>query len=135
MPHYVAIVEEDGADKAVGIWFPDLPGCFSGGDDLDDALRNAPKAIGLYADSLAEEGRTLPSPRSLSELRQDPEVAVRGSTWQVFAAYQARLGRSCRCDPQDDPRTLTFAPRGLNGVGHSTWAMSSGGTSVNFGSI
>lgn len=39
-------------------------------------LRNAPKAIGLYADSLAEDGRALPSPRSLSELRRDPEVAA-----------------------------------------------------------
>jgi predicted RNase H-like HicB family nuclease len=75
MPHYVAIVEENGPDKAVGIWFPDLPGCFSGGDDLDEALRNAPEAIGLYADSLAEEGRSLPPPRALSELRSDPEVA------------------------------------------------------------
>jgi predicted RNase H-like HicB family nuclease len=74
MPHYVAIVEEDGADKAVWIWFPDLPGCFSGGDDLDEVLRNAPEAIGLYAESLAEEGRSLPSPRSLSELRHDPAV-------------------------------------------------------------
>jgi len=75
MPHYVAIVEEDGADKAVGIWFPDLPGCFSGGDDLDEALRNAPEAIRLYADSLAQDGRSLPSPRSLSELRHDPKIA------------------------------------------------------------
>jgi predicted RNase H-like HicB family nuclease len=75
MPHYVAIVEKDGPDNAVGIWFPDLPGCFSGGDDLDAALRNAQEAIGLYADSLAEGGRPLPSPRSLSELWHDPEVA------------------------------------------------------------
>jgi predicted RNase H-like HicB family nuclease len=75
MPHYVAIVEEEGPGKAVGVWFPDLPGCFSAGDDLDEALRNAPEAIGLYADSLAEEGRLLPSPRSVSELRNDPEVA------------------------------------------------------------
>ncbi len=45
MPHYVAIVEEAGPETAVGVWFPDLPGCFSGGDDLDEALRNAPKAI------------------------------------------------------------------------------------------
>ena len=76
MPHYVAVIEEEGADKAVGIWFPDLPGCFSAGDDLDEALRNAPEAIRLYADSLAEEGRALPSPRPLSELRHDPEVAA-----------------------------------------------------------
>jgi predicted RNase H-like HicB family nuclease len=75
MPHYVAIVEEDGPDKAVGIWFPDLPGCFSAGDNLDEALQNAPEAIGLYADSLAEEGRALPPPRSLTELRHDPSVA------------------------------------------------------------
>jgi predicted RNase H-like HicB family nuclease len=41
-------VEEAGPDTAVGVWFPDLPGCFSGGDDLDAALRNAPEAIALY---------------------------------------------------------------------------------------
>lgn len=75
MPHYVAIIEESGLESAVGLWFPDLPGCFSAGDDLDAALRNAPEAIGLYADSLAEEGRPLPSPRSLTELRRDPVVA------------------------------------------------------------
>ena len=75
MPHYVAIIEESGPDRAIGVWFPDLPGCFSGGDDLDEALRSAPQAIGLYAESLAKEGRMLPSPRPLSELRHDPAVA------------------------------------------------------------
>lgn len=75
MPHYVAIVEEAGPDTAVGVWFPDLPGCFSAGEDLDDALRNAPEAIALYAQSLAEDGRALPRPRTLTELKRDPEVA------------------------------------------------------------
>lgn len=45
MPHYVAIVEDAGPEKAVGIWFPDLPGCFSAGDDIDQALRNAQEAL------------------------------------------------------------------------------------------
>jgi len=75
MPHYVAIVEESGPEKAIGIWFPDLPGCFSAGDDLDEALRNAPEAIGLYAGSLAQEGRALPPPRLLTDLRDDPKFA------------------------------------------------------------
>jgi len=48
MPHYVAIVEDAGPDKAVGLWFPDLPGCFSAGDDVDEALRNAEEALALY---------------------------------------------------------------------------------------
>jgi len=75
MPHYVAIVEDAGPDKAVGLWFPDLPGCFSAGDTVDEALLNAGEALSLYAESLAKEGRSLPAPRSVSSLREDPEVA------------------------------------------------------------
>jgi predicted RNase H-like HicB family nuclease len=41
MTHYAAIVEDAGPETAVGVWFPDLPGCFSAGDDVDAALRNA----------------------------------------------------------------------------------------------
>src|ERR1700687_6477853 len=74
MTHYVAIVEDAGAEKAIGIWFPDLPGCFSAGDDVDDALRNAREALALYAEAAAREGRALPKPRTLSALRSDPAV-------------------------------------------------------------
>jgi predicted RNase H-like HicB family nuclease len=74
MSHYVAIVEDAGAEKAIGIWFPDLPGCFSAGDDVDEALRNAHQALALYAEAEAQEGRALPKPRSLSALRADPAV-------------------------------------------------------------
>jgi predicted RNase H-like HicB family nuclease len=72
MTHYVAIVEDAGAENAIGIWFPDLPGCFSAGDDVDDALRNAREALVLYAEAEAREGRVLPKPRTLSALRSDP---------------------------------------------------------------
>ena len=75
MPHYVAIVEDAGPDKAIGIWFPDLPGCFSGGDDVDEALRNAEEALALYAEAEAKEGRTLPLARTLSALRDDSAAA------------------------------------------------------------
>ena len=75
MPHYIAIVEDAGPETAIGIWFPDLPGCISAGDDIDDALRNAEEALTLYAEGEREEGRALPTPRTLSELRKDPEAA------------------------------------------------------------
>lgn len=75
MAHYVAIIEDAGPDHAVGVWFPDLPGCTSAGDDIDQALRNAPEALELYAESLEEEGRSLPRARTLTELKADPEVA------------------------------------------------------------
>ena len=74
MTHYVAIVEEAGPENAIGIWFPDLPGCFSAGDDIDDALRNAREALALYAEAEAREGRVLPKPRTISALKADPDV-------------------------------------------------------------
>jgi predicted RNase H-like HicB family nuclease len=76
MPHYVAIVEDTGPETAVGIWFPDLPGCFSAGDDVDEALRNASEAIELYAEEIAKDGRHLPPPRTVSELKSDAHVAA-----------------------------------------------------------
>jgi predicted RNase H-like HicB family nuclease len=78
--HYVAIVEDAGPETAVGIWFPDLPGCFSAGDSVDEALGNAPEAIALYAEALDRDGRPLPPPRSLTELKRDPAFTdeVRG---------------------------------------------------------
>jgi predicted RNase H-like HicB family nuclease len=73
MPHYIAIIEDAGPDEAVSLWFPDLPGCISGGDDVDEALENAPEALAFYAQELTEEGRQLPPPRTLDELKADPE--------------------------------------------------------------
>ena len=75
MAHYVAIIEDAGPDTAIGVWFPDLSGCTSAGDDIDEALRNAPEALELYAESLLDDGRPLPRARSLTELKADPEVA------------------------------------------------------------
>jgi predicted RNase H-like HicB family nuclease len=85
MAHYIAIIEEVGPDVAVGVWFPDLPGCTSAGDDIDEALRNAPEALQLYAEAIASEGRQLPSPRTLTELKADPEIA------EDFEAYMVAL--------------------------------------------
>lgn len=81
MAHYVAIVEETGPDKAIGVWFPDLPGCFSAGDTMDEALVNAPDAMQLYAEALRRGRRQLPRARSMSELKADPTLAedVRGN--------------------------------------------------------
>jgi len=83
MAHYVAIIEDAGPDHAVGVWFPDLPGCTSGGDDIDEALRNAPEALELYAERVVADGRPLPRPRTLTELKADPEFADDIKTYMV----------------------------------------------------
>lgn len=74
MTHYVAIVEEE-ESKAIGVWFPDLPGCVSAGDTLDEAMANASEALALWVDVAKEHGQPIPAPRSLTELKHDPEIA------------------------------------------------------------
>lgn len=73
MTHYVAIIEDAGPDHAVGVWFPDLPGCFAAGDTLDEALLNAPEAVSLWIEA---QGGSAPHARTPSELRSDPETSA-----------------------------------------------------------
>ena len=82
MTHYVAIVEEE-EGKAVGVWFPDLPGCFSAGDTLDEALLNAQEALTRYADALRDDGRSMPRARTLTELKSDAEAAADIDSYMV----------------------------------------------------
>jgi predicted RNase H-like HicB family nuclease len=83
MTHYVAIIEDAGPNHAVGVWFPDLPGCTSAGDDIDEALHNAPQALELYAESLERDGKPLPPARTLTELKNDPDFTDDLKTYMV----------------------------------------------------
>ncbi|MBI2911585.1 MAG: type II toxin-antitoxin system HicB family antitoxin [Chloroflexi bacterium] len=45
-----------------GYWLevPALPGCYSQGETVDEALANVREAIELYLDTLSEKGEVLP---------------------------------------------------------------------------
>ncbi|MDA9477000.1 hypothetical protein XI03_21455 [Bradyrhizobium sp. CCBAU 65884] len=75
MPQYIAIIVNADPDDGVSLWFPDLPGCISGGDDVEEALESAPEALAFYAQELIADGRQLPPPRTLDELKAEPEFA------------------------------------------------------------
>jgi predicted RNase H-like HicB family nuclease len=51
MRHAIAIVEEGTEISAFGLWFPDLPGCFSAGDALEELVENAREAAALWFDT------------------------------------------------------------------------------------
>lgn len=84
MTYYVAIVEEE-EGRAIGVWFPDLPGCVSAGDTLDEAMLNAAEALELWAEAMIENGQKIPAARSLTELKTDSEIA------QDLARYMVAL--------------------------------------------
>jgi predicted RNase H-like HicB family nuclease len=62
----------------------DLAGCFSAGDTLDDAIRNAHEAIDLHCETLIEDGQDIPSGKTIAIHQQDPEFA--GWAWAVVDA-------------------------------------------------
>lgn len=76
----VAIFPGD-EQHAWGLDVPDIPGCFSAGDDLDDAMAMAKEAIEGHLELLAEDGAAIPIANKLTVHSANPEYA--GCTWVV----------------------------------------------------
>jgi predicted RNase H-like HicB family nuclease len=66
MKNYIALFEYEEGREGFGVVFPDLPGCFSAGDNYADAVRMAHEALALYADGEVN----LPEPRTLEEIKE-----------------------------------------------------------------
>lgn len=77
MKYSVAIHKEEGT--AFGVSVPDVEGCFSYGDTLEEALINANKAISSHLEILAEDGVLAPEPKSVDEHFNNPDYA--GAMW------------------------------------------------------
>jgi predicted RNase H-like HicB family nuclease len=58
-----------------GVTVPDLPGCFSAGDTLDEALDSVAEAIDLHLDGIVEDGGEVPTPHPMAEHRANPDFA------------------------------------------------------------
>ena len=70
------IVIEPGTDAtAFGVIVPDLPGCFSAGDSLDEAVLGAEEAAAAWIDAALDAGEAIPAPSSLDALRGKPDYA------------------------------------------------------------
>jgi predicted RNase H-like HicB family nuclease len=72
MMRYPILIEEGGESAAFGIVVPDLPGCFSAGDTLDEAMDAAREAIAAWVDAALDGGQTVPGASSLDAVRQLP---------------------------------------------------------------
>ena len=71
-------IEPGDETTAFGVVVPDLPGCFSAGDTLDDACANAVEAIELWLETALENQELVPLPTSasLAQHQRGPELAV-----------------------------------------------------------
>lgn len=71
MRYYHAVVHKD-EDSAFGVQFPDLPGCFSAADEIEDVIPNAIEALSLWFE---DEDEVDPSPVEAIRLRVADDLA------------------------------------------------------------
>ncbi|MNJ25153.1 hypothetical protein D3C77_195900 [compost metagenome] len=77
----IAILPGD-EQHAWGVEVPDIPGCFSAGDDLDDAMAMAREAIEGHLEILAQDGQMIPKASKVTTHATNPAFA--GCTWAVI---------------------------------------------------
>jgi len=61
-------------DSAFGVQFPDVPGCFSAGETLEEASQNAVEALSSHIRMLEADGDAIPQPRSLDAIVDDESL-------------------------------------------------------------
>lgn len=69
MKYYYYAVFEPEDNGAINISFPDLQGCFTFGEDIEDALKMSKDALEGYLMVAEDEGDDIPAPSSYHELQ------------------------------------------------------------------
>lgn len=91
--NYPVVVHKD-ADSDYGVTVPDLPGCFSFGPTMDDALANAVEAIVTHVEGLLLDGEPVPRPEKIETHRENPDYS--DGIWAVVAVDLSRVSGSAR---------------------------------------
>lgn len=76
----VVLHKDPGSD--FGATLPDVPGCFSAGSTVDEALDNTRDALALHFEGLLADGEELPQPQSIDLHLANPDYA--GGVWAVI---------------------------------------------------
>ncbi len=92
MTHYIALIHKD-ADSCYGVSFPDVPGVFTAGDTIDDAIRKAAEILEFAAKDWSDlSGDKFPAPRTIDQLRTDPDFQERVADAVIAAVpFQAAV--------------------------------------------
>jgi predicted RNase H-like HicB family nuclease len=91
--NFPIVIHKD-KDSDYGVTVPDLPGCFTAGRTLDEAIAMAQEAIELHLEGLIEEGQAIPRPRTVEDHKHNPEH--KGGTWAVVSIAPWNLRTKAR---------------------------------------
>ena len=87
MNYPIVIHKDRGSDY--GVVVPDLPGCFTAGRTLDEALVMAQEAVELHLEGMIEHGEVVPRPGTIEDYNRSP--LYKGGTWAMVSVSPARL--------------------------------------------
>ena len=73
-------------DSAYGVTVPDLPGCISAGDTLEEAIGMAREAVELHLEGMIEDGVAIPVPKPLEVHRKHYAEAAAFALVEIDAA-------------------------------------------------
>lgn len=73
---------------------PDLPGCFSAGETLDEAFAQAREAVAFHIEGLLDAGERVPKARGVAAFASRREYA--GRIWAVVSVDLATLAGKAR---------------------------------------
>lgn len=87
---YPVAIEPGTHTEAFGVVVPDLPGCFSAGDTMDEAMTNTEEAITAWIETALDAGQEIPKPSDIDALRKSHK-AYRSWVWALVHVDPAIL--------------------------------------------
>ena len=81
---FTVAIEPGNTSQAFGVVVPDLPGCFSAGDTIEEAMANAAQAIELFVETMIEDGQPLPAIQPIAAHQKKREY--KGWIWAIVDA-------------------------------------------------
>jgi len=91
--NFYVVVHKD-PDSIYGITVPDLPGCFSAGDTLDEALENTKEAIECHIEGLLMDEELIPIPQAIEKHHQNPDYS--GGVWKSVRVDISKISGSSK---------------------------------------
>ena len=85
---YPIVIHKD-SDSDYGVTFPDIPGCFSAGSSIEEAIRMAQEAAECHIEGLFLESEPIPMPSDVDVYEKDP--AYQNGIWALIEIDMGKL--------------------------------------------
>lgn len=92
MKYPVLIHKEPSSD--FGVTVPDLPGCYSAGTTMEEALESAQEAVLTHVEGLLMDKEPIPTPSNVESLL--PEWNEKGAVWALVPVDLSALSKKAK---------------------------------------